>query len=162
MEKKYDSTLKAKRNYNKSERGKMTREEWLKTEEGKKSIQEANAKYTETKRKDWLNTESGKNYLERDRSVETRARRSNVNSEIMEFIKDVRKNSGLKQDEFADKLGVSINLVRKWELGENRPNFEVAQRMAFAFNFKSKLLIGLIKEAEKKAEMVLKEKATNK
>lgn len=151
--KRYDSQLKAHKNYNHSEKGKMTRAEWLKTEEGQESVKNSNKKYVdEGKRKEWLNTEKGQEYLERENSEETRARRINANYKVAEFIKNLRQDKGLTLKEFAERCGVNFTLVAFWEKGEFRPQFDVIQRMAFEFGFKAKNLVALVREAEKNSK----------
>lgn len=152
QKKRYESQLEAYKRYNNSEKGKLTREEWLKTEEGKRSIRESNAKYTETKRKDWLQTEKGQEYVERDTSAETRARRINDNKKVAQFIKEVRSKSGMTLEQFGEVLGLSFMAVSYYEQGVNRPPFDIIQRMAFKFGFKAKNLVTLVREAEQKSK----------
>ena len=43
--------------------------------------------------------------------------------EIGKFIASCRKNRDMTQSELAEKLGVSINAVSKWERGVNLPDY---------------------------------------
>ncbi|MDE7257585.1 MAG: helix-turn-helix domain-containing protein, partial [Clostridia bacterium] len=53
--------------------------------------------------------------------------------EFGERIYNLRKKSGLSQEEFADKLGVSRQAVSKWETGQSVPDSEKAAAMAKFF-----------------------------
>lgn len=51
-----------------------------------------------------------------------------------ERIYNLRKKSGLSQEEFADKLGVSRQAVSKWETGQSVPDSEKAAAIGAFFN----------------------------
>ena len=53
--------------------------------------------------------------------------------EFGERIYNLRKKSGLSQEEYADKLGVSRQAVSKWETGQSVPDCEKAAAMAKFF-----------------------------
>ncbi len=48
-------------------------------------------------------------------------------------LKFLRKESGLSQEELAEKLGVSRQSVAKWESGENLPGIDKCSELAFLF-----------------------------
>ena len=43
--------------------------------------------------------------------------------QLATYIKSRRKNIGLTQKELAEKVGVSMNTVARWERGENEPSW---------------------------------------
>lgn len=53
--------------------------------------------------------------------------------EFGERIYNLRKKSGLSQEEFADKLGVSRQAVSKWETGQSVPDAEKAAAIGAFF-----------------------------
>lgn len=53
--------------------------------------------------------------------------------EFGERIYNLRKKSGLSQEEFADKLGVSRQAVSKWETGQSVPDSEKAAAIGAFF-----------------------------
>ena len=53
--------------------------------------------------------------------------------EFGERIYNLRKKSGLSQEEFADKLGVSRQAVSKWETGQSVPDSEKAAAIGAYF-----------------------------
>ena len=52
--------------------------------------------------------------------------------EIGKFIASCRKNREMTQSELAEKLGVSINAVSKWERGVNLPDYSNLQELCSA------------------------------
>ncbi len=42
-------------------------------------------------------------------------------------VRAIREQLGFSQREFADRLGVALNTVSRWELGERTPNEAVAR-----------------------------------
>lgn len=61
--------------------------------------------------------------------------------EFGERIYNLRKKSGLSQEEFADKLGVSRQAVSKWETGQSVPDSEKASAMARFFGVSLDFLV---------------------
>ena len=49
--------------------------------------------------------------------------------ENSEFVKSVRSQLGLTQQELADKLGVSFATVNRWENGKARPNIKAMKAL---------------------------------
>lgn len=49
-------------------------------------------------------------------------------------IKLARWDSGLKQEELAEKLGVRVGTVRRWEMGDRSPGLETLINLAEVFN----------------------------
>ena len=45
------------------------------------------------------------------------------NIQLATYIRSRRKNIGLTQKELAEKVGVSMNTVARWERGETEPSF---------------------------------------
>ena len=53
--------------------------------------------------------------------------------QIGKRIASLRKNAGLSQDELADKLFVSRELVSKWETDKRNPDYEMIEKIANVF-----------------------------
>ena len=62
-----------------------------------------------------------------------------------EEIRALRKRAGLKQQEFADVLGVTQSIVSAWERGEKSPT---EQRVAVMYQWRKRLDQAESKEAE--------------
>lgn len=50
------------------------------------------------------------------------------------FIKNIRKQNGLTQKQFAEKLGVTYQAVSKWENGINLPEISILKQISKEFN----------------------------
>lgn len=74
-----------------------------------------------------------------------------MNREIAERLYTFRKNSGLSQEELAEKIGVSRQAVSKWERGETSPDTENLILLAKTYDVSLDELI-LNKEEQKKAQ----------
>ena len=61
-------------------------------------------------------------------------------------IKSERVRIGLSQDVLAEKLGVHVNSVRKWENGETQPGSMSLIAMSKIFNCSPDYLLGLTDE----------------
>ena len=68
--------------------------------------------------------------------------------EFGERIYNLRKKSGLSQEEFADKLGVSRQAVSKWETGQSVPDSEKAAAIGAYFGVSLDWLINGVEPAE--------------
>lgn len=148
----------ALRRYNHSELGKKTREKWLETEEGKKSVANANKKYVASGGlAKWLKTDKGRAYVAHVSSDEEKKRRKQVNFGVSEFIRDNRLLKGLTQAELASTIMVSTSLVTNWEQGRALPPYEKCLLMSEIFGVKYKNTFApLLKEARRKSEESLK------
>lgn len=67
--------------------------------------------------------------------------------EFGERIYNLRKKSGLSQEEFADKLGVSRQAVSKWETGQSVPDSEKAAAIGAFFGVSLDWLINGVENA---------------
>jgi len=56
-----------------------------------------------------------------------------------EDFKKLRENAGLSQKKMAEKLGVSLSMVQKYEQGDNIPSYEVLLRMAQIFGIEIRI-----------------------
>ncbi len=74
-------------------------------------------------------------------------------------IQEQRKLKGLKQDELAEKLGVSAQAVSKWENDVSMPDIALLPEIANIFGITIDSLFGNEKEPE--VQMVPKEKRKN-
>ena len=63
--------------------------------------------------------------------------------EIGKRIKDVRRESGLSQAQFGEKLSVSQDTVSLWENGRSAPNAELIIAIAKTFDVSADFLLGL-------------------
>lgn len=61
-------------------------------------------------------------------------------------IKSERVRIGISQDVLAEKLGVHVNSVRKWESGETQPSSLSLIAMSKIFNCSPDYLLGLTDE----------------
>ena len=55
--------------------------------------------------------------------------------EIGNKIMELRKKSGLSQEDLAAKVGVARQTISKWELGETSPDMEQAKRISKIFRY---------------------------
>lgn len=119
--------------------------------------QRASKKYAQKGRKIWLETETGKEYLERENSEATKQRRMTANAEVGNYLINERLKQGKSREEVAERLGVSYDLISKWESGLSRPQYLHAIALADFLNFPYKPFRKMLSEAEKEAERLLKE-----
>ena len=63
--------------------------------------------------------------------------------EIGKRIKDVRRECGLSQAQFGEKLSVSQDTVSLWENGRSAPNAELIIAIAKTFDVSADFLLGL-------------------
>ena len=75
--------------------------------------------------------------------------------EIGKKIMDLRKKSGLSQEDLADKVGVARQTISKWELGETSPDLKQAKELSKIFK------ISLDELTDNSIKDVLVEKASN-
>ena len=69
---------------------------------------------------------------------------------IGKFIKKLRKDNNLTQDELAKKLGVTYQAVSKWENGKSIPDIAILKDISILFNVNiDELLEGNVKEKKK-------------
>lgn len=62
---------------------------------------------------------------------------------IAEKIKRQRKANGLNQEELAERLGLSITTIRRWEWGRRAPNAVILPKLAEVLNTSVAYLMGL-------------------
>lgn len=58
---------------------------------------------------------------------------------LPEDFKKLRENANLSQKKMAEKLGVSLSMVQKYEQGDNIPSYEVLLRMAQIFGIEIRI-----------------------
>ena len=69
---------------------------------------------------------------------------------IGKFIKKLRKDNNLTQDELAKKLGVTYQAVSKWENGKSMPDIAILKTISEIFNVNiNELLDGNVKDKKK-------------
>lgn len=72
---------------------------------------------------------------------------------IGSFLKELRKEMGITQEEFAEKLDVSSRTISRWETGANMPDISLLVNIAEIFN----VSIPEIINGERKSESMEKE-----
>lgn len=70
------------------------------------------------------------------------------------FLREMRKEKGLTQEQLAEKLGVSNRSVSRWENGRNMPDFDLVTEMAHIYE----ISIEEILSGERKNDMIDREK----
>ena len=63
--------------------------------------------------------------------------------EIGVRIRALRKARGMKQEDFAEALGVSVQTVSRWENGTNAPDIAMLPLLCACFHVTSDYLLGL-------------------
>ena len=85
--------------------------------------------------------------------------------EIGKKIMELRKSSGLSQEELAEKIGVARQTISKWELGETSPDLKQAKELSKIFNVSldeltdndiKNILVEKTSNTEKLAGLILK------
>ena len=71
-------------------------------------------------------------------------------AKIGQFLKQLRKEKGITQEEFAEKIGVSGRTVSRWETGSNMPDISLLVDIADFYDVDVREII----EGEKKSEMM--------
>lgn len=69
------------------------------------------------------------------------------------FMKELRKEKGLTQEQLAEKFGVSRRTVSRWETGSNLPDLDILIEMADYFDVNLRELL----DGERRAEKMDKE-----
>ena len=78
---------------------------------------------------------------------------------------ELRKSSGLSQEELAEKIGVARQTISKWELGETSPDLKQAKELSKIFNVSldeltdndiKNILVEKTSNTEKLAGLILK------
>lgn len=49
---------------------------------------------------------------------------------IGSFLKELRRDTGITQEQFAEKLGVSSRTISRWETGSNMPDLDILIQIA--------------------------------
>ncbi len=78
-------------------------------------------------------------------------------AKIGEFIKELRKEKGITQDELADKFYVSRRTVSRWETGSNLPEIDVLIDLADYFNVDLREILNGEKKDKKDMNEEIKE-----
>ena len=74
-------------------------------------------------------------------------------TKVGQFLKQLRKEKGITQEEFAEKIGVSGRTVSRWETGSNMPDISLLVEIADFYDVDVREII----EGEKKSEMMNEE-----
>lgn len=72
---------------------------------------------------------------------------------IGRFIKELRKEKGLTQEQLAEQLGISRRTVSRWETGSNLPDLDILIEMADYYDVELRELL----DGERRSEKVDKE-----
>ena len=73
---------------------------------------------------------------------------------IGEFIKELRKEKNITQDELANKFYVSRRTVSRWETGSNLPDIDILIELAEYFNVDIRELLNGKKREENMTEEI--------
>ena len=65
-----------------------------------------------------------------------------MENNLAENIRAYRKSMGLTQDQLAEKLGVTLGAVSKWERGSSEPDLSYIMELAELFHVSVDALIG--------------------
>ena len=71
-------------------------------------------------------------------------------TKVGQFLKQLRKEKGITQEEFAEKIGVSGRTVSRWETGSNMPDISLLVDIADFYDVDVREII----EGAKKSEMM--------
>ena len=71
-------------------------------------------------------------------------------TKVGQFLKQIRKEKGITQEEFAEKIGVSGRTVSRWETGSNMPDISLLVDIADFYDVDVREII----EGAKKSEMM--------
>ena len=71
---------------------------------------------------------------------------------IGSFIKELRKEKGLTQEQFAEQFSVSRRTVSRWETGSNLPDLDILIEMADYYNIELRELLDGERKSEKMNE----------
>ena len=71
---------------------------------------------------------------------------------IGSFIKELRKENGLTQEQFAEQFNVSRRTVSRWETGSNLPDLDILIEMADYYNIELRELLDGERKSEKMNE----------
>ena len=77
---------------------------------------------------------------------------------IGEFLRELRKEKGLTQEQFAEQFNISRRSVSRWETGSNLPDLDILIEMADYYGVELKEILN----GERKSENMDKEKETLK
>lgn len=77
----------------------------------------------------------------------------------MNRLKDLRKTKNLRQQDIADKLGISVSGYGNYELGQREPDFETLKKLSNFFEVSVDYLIGNTDVPFKPLEWTEEEKA---
>ena len=72
---------------------------------------------------------------------------------IGSFIKELRKEKGLTQEQFAEQFNVARRTVSRWETGSNLPDLDILIEMADYYNIELRELL----DGERKSEKMNKD-----
>ena len=72
---------------------------------------------------------------------------------IGSFLKELRKDKGITQEQFAETLGVSGRTVSRWETGSNMPDLDILIQIADYYDVEIREIL----DGERKSERMNKE-----
>ena len=61
----------------------------------------------------------------------------------MQYYAEVRKARGMSQAEAAERIGVSVPTIRRWEYGRSEPDAMYVAEMALVYQVSADALLGL-------------------
>ena len=72
---------------------------------------------------------------------------------IGSFLKELRKDKGITQEQFAEKLGVSSRTISRWETGSNMPDLDILIQIADYYDVEIREIL----DGERKSEKMNKD-----
>ena len=69
-------------------------------------------------------------------------------TKVGQFLKQLRKEKGITQEEFAEKIGVSGRTVSRWETGSNMPDISLLVDIADFYDVDVREIIEGVKKSE--------------
>ena len=65
---------------------------------------------------------------------------------IKDRITELRKRQNISREELAEKIGVHINVIGRYERGETKPSLKIAIKLAATLSVSIDFLVGVINE----------------
>ena len=65
-----------------------------------------------------------------------------------EFLKHLRKEKGLTQEQLAEQISVSSRTVTRWETGSNMPDLDMLIELAYFYNVDIREIINGVRKSE--------------
>lgn len=74
---------------------------------------------------------------------------------IGKFIKEIRTQNNLSQNDFAKKYGVTYQAVSKWENGKNMPDIQILKQICSDYNLSIEELLNAEEKTKKNSKKII-------